>query len=172
MKLLRKNLLLGLILGVVYLLIELIFTAITKFPALWATGLIDPKYTSYFTLYGLVSLWMIPIGGLCGVLMGNLNEVKRFKGYNNLIKALIATGIIFVVEFTFGLVFMYGFNIWIWDYTGVFGNVMGIICLSFAPLWIILSPFIFWLDDVLRYNLFNEEKPKHLFTYFNIKKVN
>ena len=56
-------------------------------------------------------------------------------------------------------------NLWlkwnIWDYSGVFGNVLGQICLPFSLIWVLLSGVAIIVDDYLRYFLFNEEKPKY-----------
>jgi hypothetical protein len=39
----------------------------------------------------------------------------------------------------------------------------------FLPVWLIISPVTFWIDDMTRHIIFNEPKPKKLIHYFRFK---
>jgi hypothetical protein len=119
---------------------------------------------------------MVPIGGICGVLMGQLNHWEKTKNMPVIVQALIATFIICLpIEFIFGLVLNVWLNLGLWDYTLInvhlapgnsfsFSplNIMGQISILSAGVFFIIYPFAYWFDDILRYLLFREGKPYHL----------
>lgn len=80
------------------------------------------------------------------------------------LQQLIAASGITVTEFISGLIL----NVWLgmnmWDYSNMPGNILGQICPQFTLLWFFLSAFGIFLDDLIRWLLFGEEKPHyHLF---------
>lgn len=103
---------------------------------------------------------MFILGGICFVLIGLIN---KFLSWDTPLwrQQLIATGIITTLEFIFG-VFL---NIWlklnIWDYSNMGLNVLGQISLGYSILWFFLSLPALFLDDWLRWKLFEEEKPRY-----------
>lgn len=103
---------------------------------------------------------MFILGGICFVLIGLINN---FLSWDTPLwrQQLIATGIITTLEFIFG-VFL---NIWlklnIWDYSNMGLNVLGQISLGYSILWFFLSLPALFLDDWLRWKLFEEEKPRY-----------
>lgn len=100
------------------------------------------------------------VGGLCFVLIGLINEVFTFC--MPLWKQdLIATGIVTVVEFISGVIINIIFGLNVWDYSDVPLNLMGQICLPYVILWFLLANVAIVIDDVLRWKLFNEEKPHY-----------
>jgi uncharacterized membrane protein len=104
------------------------------------------------------------IGGFSGLLIGQLNEGK--KKLPVWIMCLIGTTGVFVIEFFTGLVCNVWLDLNIWSYEGWPLNVMEQISLLYAPLWFFLTPFVIWLDDAIRYFLFDEEKPCSLMSYY------
>ena len=77
---------------------------------------------------------------------------------------LIAASGITAIEFVVGLIL----NVWLglnmWDYSNMPGNILGQICPEFMVLWFFLSAFGIFLDDLIRWRFFGEEKPHyHLF---------
>jgi len=103
---------------------------------------------------------MFILGGICFVLIGLINN---FLSWDTPLwrQQLIATGLITTLEFIFG-VFL---NIWlklnIWDYSNMGLNVLGQISLGYSILWFFLSLPALFLDDWLRWKLFEEEKPRY-----------
>ena len=103
---------------------------------------------------------MLIVGGLCFVLIGLINEIFPWDMiiYKQMI---ISSVLVTVVEFIAGLIV----NIWlglnVWDYSNLPLNILGQVCVPFMFLWFLLSLPAIILDDYLRYKLFNEEKPHY-----------
>lgn len=132
-KLAFKYLVLLLIGGMIYVLIELLF-----------------RGRSHFTMFIL--------GGVCFVSVGLINEVLPWNTPFQL-QMLLGGSIITVLEFISGCILNLYFGLGIWDYSDQPGNILGQICPLFSLLWVFLSGLAIVLDDYLRYRLFNEEKP-------------
>ena len=121
----------------------------------------------YFVLEGLwripkggyANIVMLPIGGLCGVAVGSINQLPRFYRLPVLVQALIGTGIVLLVEFGAGCILNLWLGLGIWDYSTMWGNVLGQICLPFAFLWLAIMPFCVWLEDTLRWGFWKEGQP-------------
>ncbi|NLY67657.1 MAG: hypothetical protein GX069_08865 [Tissierellia bacterium] len=146
MKELKKLLILLIIGGNIYYLLEIIWRGYSHFS-------------------------MFILGGLCFILIGLINESPKTKHLPLIIQQIISCIIITTLELIFGLVL----NIWlrlnIWDYSGLKYNFMGQISLSFSVLWFFLSLPAIVLDDYLRYWFFGEEKPNYSFINFNRKRI-
>ena len=118
-------------------------------------------YVSIELIYRGYSHWTMGIlGGISFVSIGLINEVLSWDTPLTL-QALIGSLIITFYELVFGIVL----NIWlglnIWDYSNLPYNILGQICLPFSVIWYFLSIIGICLDDFLRWNLFNEEKPRY-----------
>jgi uncharacterized membrane protein len=124
----------------------------------------------YFTAEGFWRGWtniaMLFVGGLCCVLVGLLDEYPERCNLKIWQQCVLGTFIILAVEFISGVIL----NIWlklnIWDYSNNRSNILGQVCLSYAFLWFTLTPFAIWLDDFLRWKIFNEDRPediKHMY---------
>ncbi|OOM78928.1 hypothetical protein CLPUN_17840 [Clostridium puniceum] len=108
---------------------------------------------------GWTNISMLFVGGLCAFLVGKLNEHPTFYDRKMWQQCLIGTVITLFIEFISGLVLNMWLSFNIWDYSNTWGNVYGQICLPYAFLWFILMPLCIYVDDYLRYKLFQEEKP-------------
>ncbi|WP_370545580.1 putative ABC transporter permease [Clostridium sp. CAG:221] len=107
-------------------------------------------------LYRGYSHWsMFFLGGLCGVIIGLLNE--KNKTISVLKQGIYGALIVTILEFIIGYIvnILLGWNIW--DYSNVPFNFLGQICLPFTIIWFILSVFCIYLDDFLREKLFKSE---------------
>ena len=135
MKRYHKETILGLIGGLLYMGIEL----------MW-------RGYSHWTMFVL--------GGICFVCLGRINEVIPWN-MPLWQQALIGTAIITGLEFITGCIV----NLWlgwnVWDYSNVPFNVLGQICLPYILLWIPISLAGIVSDDYLRHWLFKEEKPHY-----------
>lgn len=128
-----KMIVLTVIGGLIYLLMEMLFRGHTH----W-TMLID--------------------GGICGYLVGELDEIIPWK--MSFVMQCILGGILITgVEFISGYIvnICLGWNVW--DYSNRPFNLMGQICLEFTCLWIIVCAVWLPVYDYIKYALFNEEKP-------------
>lgn len=67
-------------------------------------------------------------------------------------------------EQAFGLILNVWLGLGMWDYSNMPGNILGQICPQFMVLWFFLSAIGIFLDDLIRWRIFGEEKPHyHLF---------
>ena len=114
-------------------------------------------------LRGFTHPSMIILGGLCGMLIGLINNIAPNK---NLYKqCFLSMLIVTFLEFIFGYILNIKLGLNIWDYSDLPLNINGQICLPFAILWFLLTILITYIDDFIRYKLFGEEKPEPFITY-------
>jgi uncharacterized membrane protein len=125
----------------------------------------------YFTLEGFWRGWtnivMLFVGGLCGALIGLLDEYPQYFNLKIWQQTLISLLVILVIEYSSGMLLNVWLGMRIWDYSSMPVNLNGQICLIYALLWIPLIPFGIWLDNWLRWKLFGEEKPYHLLNVYH-----
>ena len=135
MKLLLKHLLLFLVGGIMYILMEILWRGYSH----WS---------------------MLMLGGFCFVLIGLINEVIPWE-MPLWKQGIIAAVIITALEFVTGCIV----NLWlgwnVWDYSDVPLNFYGQICLPFSLLWVIIGIVAVVLDDWLRFWWFGEDKPSY-----------
>lgn len=103
---------------------------------------------------------MFMLGGLCFLMIGMINE--EFSWEMPLWKQqLISTGVVTLFEFICGLIV----NVWlgmnVWDYSNLPFNLMGQICLQFSILWFFLALPVIVIDDIIRWKIFGEERPRY-----------
>lgn len=118
-------------------------------------------------LYGIIELaWrghthisMFWVGGLCFVLIGALDEVK--KPVCVFLQLPIAAVIVTAIEFASGLIINLLMGLDVWDYSDMPFNVLGQVCLPFSAMWLGLALPAIIIEDSLRVMLFGE-KPKAL----------
>lgn len=100
---------------------------------------------------GYANIVMLPIGGLCGITVGSINQIPRFFKLPVIVQSLIGAGMVLVVELAAGLILNVWLGLGIWNYSNLPGNILGQICLPFAFLWLLIMPFAIWLEDTLRW---------------------
>lgn len=105
--------------------------------------------------------WTMPIlGGILFVLIGGINN--WFTWEMSLISQMLFSSLIVTfAEFISGVILNICLKLDIWDYSNLPMNIMGQVCVPFMFLWFFLSLAAIILDDVLRWKLFNEEKPHY-----------
>ena len=103
---------------------------------------------------------MAALGGVCFVLIGDINE---FIPWNMplVLQGAIGSGIVTLLELVSGIVLNLWLGLGIWDYSNMPFNFLGQICLPFSLLWVALSVVAVILDDWLRYRLFGEDRPTY-----------
>ena len=103
---------------------------------------------------------MFLLGGLCFVLIGLLNEVIPWE-MPLLLQGVIGSAIVSALECITGCIV----NLWlgwdVWDYSDMWGNILGQICPAFIALWMPISLLSIVVDDMIRWIFFNEEKPRY-----------
>lgn len=131
----RKHLILAIIGGLIYVLIELFW-----------------RGHSHWTMFLL--------GGACFLVLGLINEVIPWDMSLQL-QAFMGACIVTALEFLTGCLV----NLWlgwgVWDYSGLSGNILGQICPQYFLLWVPVSLVGIVLDDWLRHLLWGEERPRY-----------
>lgn len=130
-----KYIILGVVGGVIYIIIELLY-----------------RGYSHWTMFVVSSIAFILIGAINEIIPW---EVKLWK------QMLLGSIIVTIVEFFTGCIV----NLWlkwnVWDYSNLPFNILGQVCLPFCIAWFFISLLAIVIDDYLRYWLFNEEKPHY-----------
>ena len=121
-----KNIIIFLIFGISYYLLEI----------LW-------RGYSHWT--------MIIVGGLCGLLIGLINEIT--PKMNTVLQMLLGSVIVTIIEFITGYIINIKLNLNIWDYSNLKFNILGQVSLLFSMLWFFLSYIVIKLDDYIRDNI-------------------
>ncbi|TCX51917.1 MULTISPECIES: hypothetical protein [unclassified Dehalobacter] len=120
----------------------------------------------YLTMEGFARGWtnisMLFVGGTAAVLVGLLNQYPRYYRLKIWQQCVIGTLIVLAIELGSGLILNVWLGLGIWDYSAKPGNIYGQICPQFAALWFFLMPFNIWLDDWLRFRLYQEGDPYRL----------
>lgn len=106
---------------------------------------------------------MFLVGGLCGLLIGMINEVNENLPMWQ--QCFIGTLIVLIIEFVAGYILNIKLNIGVWDYTSMPFNIMGQVCILFGVFWFFLSVIAIWLDDYLRYKFFDKKYEGNLSLY-------
>lgn len=100
---------------------------------------------------GWVHISMLPVGGLCGLLVGALNQCRVIYRQRIITQAALGGLVILAVELLAGIVI----NIWlgwgVWDYSARPLNFMGQIWLPYFFLWMALAPLAIWIEDTLQW---------------------
>jgi len=122
------------------------------------------------SLAGWSSLWMLPIYGFIGVILGLSNEAK--SGFNvskvpMIAQCFLSAIFILVIEYVTGWLLNLRLHFAIWDYTGMWGgDIDGQICTVNGVIFFFLCPLAYWLDDVIRFVGYNKKKPDGLLSYY------
>lgn len=109
---------------------------------------------------GRTHISMFFLGGVCFISVGLINEVLSWDT-PLIIQMLIGGMMITLLEFVAGCVLNLMLGLGVWDYSDMYGNVLGQICPLFSFLWVLLSSVAIILDDWIRYWFFGEEKPHY-----------
>lgn len=118
-------------------------------------------YSLIEILYRGYTHWtMFFIGGISFYIIGCINEKTDVSIFRQM---LYGSAIITILEFCAGIVInrILGWNIW--DYSNLPFNIAGQICPLFSIIWFIISFIAIIFDDYCRYWIFKEEKPKYRF---------
>lgn len=112
-------------------------------------------------LYRGHSHWsMFAVSAVSFILIGLINEFIRWD-MELWKQMLIGSGIVTILEFISGYILNIKLGWHIWNYSNVPFNILGQICLPFSIVWFFISLIAIVADDYLRYWLFDEEKPHY-----------
>lgn len=128
---------------------------IVKFIVLFSFGfftymLIELIYRQYtFVLMGIV-------GGIMFLILDQINN-KISWDVDILLQGVIGSLIVTFFEFVIGSLFLKGYLPIMWDYSNLWMNYKGIICLPFSLAWIGLSIVAVIIADVINYYMLGDE---------------
>lgn len=97
---------------------------------------------------------MLLVGGICGVLIGLINQHPKFYKAKIIFQSIIGTLIVLSVEFISGCILNLWLGLNIWDYSHLPLDVMGQICMLYGVIWFLLMPFAIWLEDTMRWLIY------------------
>ena len=99
---------------------------------------------------GYTHFSMIIAGGTCFSIFYKINE--KFKKLSKIAKCFIGCSIITCVEFIFGIIFNVILKMGVWDYSDMPFNILGQICPLFSFFWFILSfPIIYFSNKLEKF---------------------
>lgn len=118
----------------------------------------------YFTLEGIwripkggyANIVMLPIGGLCGLCVGSINQIPKFYNMKVVYQSIVGALIVTTIEFLSGLYLNVYLGLGIWDYSNLPFNILGQVCIPFSLIWLLIMPLCIWLEDRIRYVIWNE----------------
>ncbi len=98
-------------------------------------------YTLIEILYRGYTHWTMALtGGLCLLLLYHI--YAGMPDVSLLRKSFIGTGVITAIEFAVGCIVNLYLKWNIWDYSGMYMDILGQICLFYSFMWFLLSGFI------------------------------
>ena len=100
---------------------------------------------------GYSDISMFFIGGLCGLIIGLINEVTPKMPV--LLQMLLGSVIVTCIEFVTGYILNIKLGLHIWDYSNLRFNILGQVSLLFSVLWFLLSFIVIHVDDILRHDV-------------------
>lgn len=148
-----------LVFGSLYMNIEILARAVGR-------ELVGYQGIKPLSLMGFTSLWMFLVGGLCGVIIGSLNDQSGYCNLKMWQQVLIGGTVITLAELFSGIFFNIYLGLHLWDYSGDKFNFIGQIEFKNCIWWYVLPTIIIWLDDALSCYFYEEEKPTSLWSYF------
>lgn len=103
---------------------------------------------------GRTHISMFFVGGLCGILIGLIND--NTPDISLFYQCILGTIIVTLIEFISGCYLNIYLGLGIWDYSHMPFNLLGQVCLPFSIIWMFLSIPVIYLDDYLKNKLLKE----------------
>ncbi len=103
---------------------------------------------------------MIICGGLAFIFCGLINQICPFR--ISIITQMILSSIIITgLEFITGYIVNIQLGWDVWDYSSLPYNLNGQVCLAYSFIWMLLSLVCIFMDDLIRWKLFDEEQMEY-----------
>ncbi len=117
-----------------------VFQKFWQYFLLWLTGGILYFYMEIM-FRGYSHYSMIICGGFCFLISGKVGlDIMYKKSRFYIIKIMaVAAVVITTLEFITGIIVNIIFDLKVWDYSDVWGNVMGQICIPYTFMWGVLG---------------------------------
>jgi len=107
---------------------------------------------------------MAGVGGLSGLILGWLNEFRHKNRYGwpwYQLHILLGVFVIYSLEYLSGYILNIKLGLNVWSYNDPL-NINHQITALYIPIWVCMSVFAQWLDDIFRHLIFKEEWPGSL----------
>ena len=114
-------------------------------------------FMAYITIEVCYRGYSYPLMGICGgIAILLLDKINNRISWDTdiLIQGACGSLIITFFEYVIGELFLNGVLPVMWDYSNVFLNYKGIICLPFSLIWIIISILGIFIADAINYYVF------------------
>lgn len=129
---------------------------LTKYLFLFLIGGFTYFYLEIF-YRGYSHFSMILCGGFAFIGCGMLNQIIPIR-LSFLTQMILSCFIITMLEFITGYIVNIKLGWEVWDYSDMPYNLYGQICLAFSVIWLIISAVCIFMDDFIRFKIFDEEK--------------
>ena len=104
---------------------------------------------------------MFITGGVAFLVVGGLNNyIPWWLGF--VWQCVIGGIAITFIELIAGLIVNIWLGLGVWDYSDLRFNLWGQVVPIFTLAWMVLCVIAIWLDDLLRWKLFEEQKPSYV----------
>jgi len=120
----------------------------------------------YWTLAGWSTLWMTLVGGICGLFADQMTEWRWSHKLPVFVVSLLGLLFVWAMELSTGAILNLWLKLGVWDYSSSPINLLGQISLTHGIGFFMLMPFALWLGDVIRFYMYEEEKPDKLLRYY------
>lgn len=100
---------------------------------------------------------MILCGGMAFIGCGMLNQIIPVK-LSFVTQMILSCLIITLLEFITGYIVNIQLGWGVWDYSDMPYNLYGQVCPAFSVIWLVLSAICIFMDDLIRWRIFGEEK--------------
>jgi hypothetical protein len=119
-------------------------------------------------LTGSTSLWMTLVGGFLGVMLEKFSKGQAVLDRKSIYTLRVLAGAlaINIVEFVSGSILNLWLGMDLWDYSHEPLNILGQVSAYHAALWLLFTPFVFWLGAVMDHYIADEKRPYPLYSYY------
>jgi len=124
---------------------------------------------SFWSLMGYSSIWMFLIAAVFSIVLGALNTKKESNIWIKMsyrFQVLFGWVFIILLEFVSGYFINIVLGLAVWNYSMFALNLMGQIAVVPSIMWLVLTPMIYFVDDLLRYYIWQEPHPDKFITYY------
>lgn len=124
---------------------------------------------NFFTLMGYSSVWMFLIAAIFSIVLGALNTKNDKNPWIKMkyrFQVLFGFVFIIILELLSGILLNKILGLSVWSYENFNPNFLGQIALIPSIMWLLLTPIIYFVDDLIRYYIFGEQHPDKFITYY------
>lgn len=107
-------------------------------------------------LGGYAGVYRVAAGGVCGAVVGVVNQWPRFARMKTFWRVLLGMLAALCAELALGWALNIRLGLRLWDYGNRPYNVLGQVAPLSALLWIVFVPFGIWLEDAARRALWSD----------------